>query len=206
MIHIETKRLIVRNYRTTDFNDVFSYFSSEEVCRYEDFYPMTEKQVENIISEWKDMDNRLVAELKSKNIVIGGIGYWTDDEGHHCLDYDFNPHYGGHGYTACHGVMDERQITDYKYGAITYVGSYLKKVVKIPVIVVDQIATIQRGNQLLEENACDFVAYARPFLVDSSFVVKSRNNENYKPCLGCKTCQWFSNADKCPVYNKESTN
>lgn len=98
MVHIETERLIVRNYRTTDFHDAFAYFSNEEVSRYEDFYPMTEEQVKNIISEWKNMDNRFVAELKNKNIVIGSIGYWTDDEGHHCLDYDFNPQYGGHGY------------------------------------------------------------------------------------------------------------
>ena len=98
MIHIETERLIIRNYKTTDFKDVFAYFSNEEVSRYEDFYPMSEEQVRDIINEWKDMDNRLVAELKSKNIVIGSIGYWTDDEGHHCIDYDFNPAYGGHGY------------------------------------------------------------------------------------------------------------
>lgn len=42
-------------------------FSGEEVSRYEDFDPMSEKQVKEIISEWKDMDNRLVAELKEKN-------------------------------------------------------------------------------------------------------------------------------------------
>ena len=44
------------------------------------------------------MDNRLVAELKSKQNVIGSIGYWIDDEGHYCMDYDFNPEYCGQGY------------------------------------------------------------------------------------------------------------
>ena len=43
MVHIETERLIVRNYRTTDFHDAFAYFTNEEVSRYEDFYPMTEE-------------------------------------------------------------------------------------------------------------------------------------------------------------------
>ena len=43
------------------------------------------------------MDNRLVAELKSKQNVIGSIGYWIDDEGHYCMDYDFNPEYYGQG-------------------------------------------------------------------------------------------------------------
>ena len=37
---------------------------------------MSEEQVRNIIAEWKDMDNRLVAELKVKQKVIGSVGYW----------------------------------------------------------------------------------------------------------------------------------
>ena len=65
MITIETSRLLLRNYRVTDFEDIIKYFSDEEVSRFEDFYPMSEKQVKNIITEWQDMDNRLVAELKS---------------------------------------------------------------------------------------------------------------------------------------------
>ncbi len=51
-----------------------------------------------MIAEWKDMDNRLVAELKIKRKVIGSVGYWIDDEGHYCIDYDFNPRYCAQGY------------------------------------------------------------------------------------------------------------
>ena len=98
MIAIETNRLLLRNYRMTDFEDIVKYFSNEEVSKYEDFYPMSEEQVRNIITEWKDMDNRLVAELKSQQNVIGSVGYWIDDEGHYCIDYDFNPGYCGKGY------------------------------------------------------------------------------------------------------------
>ncbi|MDE6203982.1 MAG: GNAT family N-acetyltransferase [Lachnospiraceae bacterium] len=98
MIHIETARLVLRNYRTSDFEDIKKYFANEEVSRYEDFYPMTDEQIKRIIHDWKDMDNRLVAELKSARTVIGSIGYWTDDEGHHCIDYDFNPDYSKTGY------------------------------------------------------------------------------------------------------------
>ena len=82
----------------TDFEDIIKYFSDEEVSKFEDFYPMSEEQVRDIITEWKDMDNRLVAELKSKQNVIGSIGYWIDNEGHYCIDYDFNPEYCGQGY------------------------------------------------------------------------------------------------------------
>lgn len=98
MVWIETENLILRNYRITDAKDVFKYFSDEEVSRYEDFYPMSELQVREMIDEWKDMDNRLVAELRPDGTVIGSIGYWIDDEGHYCIDYDFNPAYGGNGY------------------------------------------------------------------------------------------------------------
>ena len=98
MIKLETERLILRNYRENDLMDIMEYFSNKEVCKYEDFYPMSEAQVRDIITEWKELDNRLVAETKATNKVIGSIGYWTDEEGHHCIDYDFNPEYGGKGY------------------------------------------------------------------------------------------------------------
>lgn len=98
MVRIETKQLILRNYQSEDFHDIRKIFSNEEVSRYEDFYPMSDEQITNIINEWKNMDNRLVVEQKTKGIVIGSIGYWIDDEGHHCIDYDFNPEYGRKGY------------------------------------------------------------------------------------------------------------
>ena len=98
MVDIQTERLIIRNYKESDLVDIMNYFSNEEVSKYEDFYPMSEAQVRDIIAEWKEMDNRLVAEVKATNTVIGSIGYWTDDEGHHCIDYDFNPEYSGKGY------------------------------------------------------------------------------------------------------------
>lgn len=100
MIQVETERLLLRNYKATDCKDVFQYFSREEVSTYEDFDPMSEKQVEDMIDEWRDLDNRLAAVLKTTQKVIGSIGYWIDDEGHYCIDYDFNPEYYGNGYAS----------------------------------------------------------------------------------------------------------
>ena len=48
MIAIETDRLLLRNYKMTDLEDVIQYFSDEEVSKYENFYPMSEEQVRNI--------------------------------------------------------------------------------------------------------------------------------------------------------------
>ncbi|SHM66678.1 Protein N-acetyltransferase, RimJ/RimL family [Anaerosporobacter mobilis DSM 15930] len=98
MIQLDTERLILRNYRDTDLNDVHDYFSNEEVARYEDFDPMTVEEVKEEIREWKDMDNRLVVELKESNKVIGSIGYWIDEDGDYSIDYDFNPAYKKQGY------------------------------------------------------------------------------------------------------------
>ena len=64
MVLLETERLLLRNYKEEDFSDIMEYFSNEEVSRYEDFYSMSENQVKKIIAEWKNMDNRFVAELK----------------------------------------------------------------------------------------------------------------------------------------------
>lgn len=107
MVLLETERLLLRNYKEEDFSDIMEYFSNEEVSRYEDFYPMSENQVKKIIAEWKNMDNRLVAELKECHKVVGSVGYWIDEEGHHCIDYDFNPKFGGNGYAteACKALL-----------------------------------------------------------------------------------------------------
>lgn len=56
MVSIETQRLLLRNYKATDFDDIFVYFSSEEVSRYEDFDPMSPEQVLALIEEWKTLD------------------------------------------------------------------------------------------------------------------------------------------------------
>lgn len=98
MIRLETERLILKNYSMDDFNDIYNYFSSEEVAKYEDFYPMSEEEVSEQIIEWKNDDSRLVVELKSNHIVIGSVGYFVDEDGDYSIDFDFNPSYGKMGY------------------------------------------------------------------------------------------------------------
>jgi ribosomal-protein-alanine N-acetyltransferase len=98
MIHLETEHLILRNYRIEDFHDIYVYFSNEEVARYEDFYPMSQSEVKELIDEWKNEDSRLVVELKDKKIVIGSIGYFVDEDGDYSMDFDFNPSFGKMGY------------------------------------------------------------------------------------------------------------
>lgn len=75
MILLEIDRLVLRNYSLKDIDDLSEYFSNEEVARYEDFYPMTRQEIIELVNEWMRMDNRLVAELKDINKVIGSVGY-----------------------------------------------------------------------------------------------------------------------------------
>lgn len=98
MIKLETERLIIRNYKTEDYHDIYDYFSHEEVARYEDFYPMSGEEVKEQIDEWKDKDSRMVVEIKDQHKVIGSIGYFIDEDGDYSIDYDFNPIYGKKGY------------------------------------------------------------------------------------------------------------
>lgn len=76
------------------------------------------------------------------------------------------------------GISDAYRIPMPKefaaYNPVAYAGCYIKKHMNIPVIVVNDIRTLQRGNLLLERGDCDFVAYGRPFLRDSSFVLHSK--------------------------------
>ncbi len=98
MINLKTERLILRNYTVDDIPEVYKYFSDERVARYEDFYPMTLNEVTEEITEWTQMDNRLIAVLKTSGQVVGSAGYWVDDDGSYSIDYDFNPEFWGNGY------------------------------------------------------------------------------------------------------------
>lgn len=103
------------------------------------------------------------------------------------------------------GIPVDRKIevpAEFPYNEVVYTGCQIKKQVNIPVIVVNDIRTLNRGNYLLKNGLCDFVAYGRPFLADENFMTRSLVDPTYDPCLGCKTCQWFENGDKCPVQMK----
>ncbi len=99
------------------------------------------------------------------------------------------------------GIPADRKLeipSKFPYNEVVYTGCQIKKHVDVPVIVVNDIRTVNRGNYLLKDGLCDFVAYGRPFLADENFMTESLVNPDYDPCLGCETCRWFENGDKCP--------
>lgn len=100
------------------------------------------------------------------------------------------------------GISGSKQTTapeGFCNNSIVFSGTEIKKHVNIPVMVVNDIRTLNRGNALLEEGLCDFVAYGQPFLADPLFFAKSLGNMDQQPCFRCKNCQWFTHYDRCPA-------
>jgi 2,4-dienoyl-CoA reductase-like NADH-dependent reductase (Old Yellow Enzyme family) len=98
------------------------------------------------------------------------------------------------------GTTREKQIgpEDFPYNDVVYTGVQIKKRLHIPVILVDEIWTYERGERLLQEDGGDFIAYSRPFFADANFAANSEQNPQYSNCLKCVECAWFSDYHKCP--------
>ena len=87
---------------------------------------------------------------------------------------------------------------DFPFNQVVYIGSQIRRVASVPVIVVNDIRTLERGEWLLENDLCDFVAYGRPFLADARFWEKSLENPQYRPCRRCMPCMWYEDDSLCP--------
>jgi len=103
-------------------------------------------------------------------------------------------------YVCFPGTTRQKQIgpDDFDYNDVVYTGKILHENLSIPVILVDEIWTLQRGEELLLQDAGDLIAYGRPFLGDDKFLTKSKDDPNYKGCYQCKECAWFFDCYKCP--------
>ncbi len=103
------------------------------------------------------------------------------------------------------GIMEGRQTAvpeGFPYNSVVFSGTEVRMHINIPVIVVNDIRTINRGNMLLEKGLCDFVAFGKPFLSDPLFYTNSLGNMDHQPCLRCKNCLWFTRYDRCPAIKK----
>lgn len=87
---------------------------------------------------------------------------------------------------------------DFPYNDVVYTGLEVRKAINIPVILVDEIWTLQRGEQLLRDYGGDFIAFGRPYLADEDFLIKSQENPAFEACYHCPACAWFSDWHGCP--------
>lgn len=87
---------------------------------------------------------------------------------------------------------------NFAYNWIVYGGTEMKKQLKVPVIVVNDIKTPEQANYLVENKLSDFVALGKALLVDEEWVNEAERKEPISKCFGCKRCNWFMGGSKCP--------
>lgn len=93
-----------------------------------------------------------------------------------------------------------RTPKDFDYNWIVFSGIEIKKHVRIPVIVVNEIKTPERAAWLIENNHADFVAIGRQQLADPEWVNHVQHNEQIVRCMGCKPkCRWYEDSGLCPA-------
>ncbi|NQX81850.1 MAG: GNAT family N-acetyltransferase [Flavobacteriaceae bacterium] len=117
MIKIETERLIIREYKESDWEFVHLYGQQGDILIYEVWGPNTEEQtkafIEKSINERKENPRRefeLCVTLKSSLKLIGGCGFRIKKENNKRGDFGFiiNPDYWNKGYAteASKGLLD----------------------------------------------------------------------------------------------------
>lgn len=93
-----------------------------------------------------------------------------------------------------------RPPSGFDYNWIVYCGTVIKTAVNIPVIVVNEIKTLERADWLITNKMADFTAIGRPTLADPSFVKNSLEGSHFEKCLSCKPkCRWYESSSLCPA-------
>lgn len=113
MVHIETERLIVRNFLPGDWHDfqeVIRRYQASESAKYEDSWPTGDEDIRGIVSWFSSGDSYLAVCIKDGGEIIGlvAVERREDCKGRvHNLGYIFDPRRQGSGYAteACRAAM-----------------------------------------------------------------------------------------------------
>ena len=116
-ISLKTKRLIIRNFRKTDYKDLFEYLSDPLTYIYEPGQPITlEKSMELCIERNKSSIFIAIELIKEKKLIGHVYFNRTEPKEYNIFEigYIFNKKFQGHGYAteAAEKVME--------YGFIKY--------------------------------------------------------------------------------------
>ncbi|MFQ9847739.1 MAG: hypothetical protein ACLRXC_13070 [[Clostridium] leptum] len=63
--------------------------------------------------------------------------------------------------------------------------------------------TPKMAEDALQAGAGDLAAIGRNFLIEPAWPEKARRGEPIQTCYDCKTCQWFTDASRCPAVRKK---
>lgn len=134
---LETERLLLRQLTILDTEDLFEYFSLDEVMQYYDLDTFKDKkEAENIIRHFNNEFEsgkgfRWAIELKSEKKIIGTCGYhnWFHDHFKSEVGYELNPKYWRKAYmkeailpivTFGFETMELHRSCEYLFRKITY--------------------------------------------------------------------------------------
>jgi len=90
---------------------------------------------------------------------------------------------------------------EFAHNWIVYGGVQVKKSVRVPVIAVNHIRTVEEAAQLVESDV-DMVAIGRGQLVDPDWASKAQTGEPITTCLDCQPCFWFTDETACPRFEE----
>ena len=65
------------------------------------------------------------------------------------------------------------------------VAEEIKKLVSIPVATVGRVVTVERGEEILNNNQADLIGYGRSLLTDPDIALKVERDEPIRTCLNC---------------------
>ncbi len=116
MVEAETERLLLRNWKHSDFEDLFEFAKLESVAPHVAWNThKAEQDSKNAISKFIKDDDVLAIELKKENKVIGSIALYrkkpdpnNQSDSQREIYYALNPKYWGKGYMpeAVSGLLD----------------------------------------------------------------------------------------------------
>jgi RimJ/RimL family protein N-acetyltransferase len=98
---LETRRLVIRNFRKQDWRDLHAYLSVPAIYRYEPGEPVTVDGAKRSAKLRSRTDDFLAVELKTERKLIGHLYFkLTEPEEYRSweLGYIFNPAYHDRGY------------------------------------------------------------------------------------------------------------
>jgi RimJ/RimL family protein N-acetyltransferase len=111
---MRTERLLLREFRDSDYDDIHAYATDERTVRYMDWGPNTPEETRKFLGEhlvdqqtWPRPNINLAVELTEEGKVIGSIRLGQGPHG----DADFGYSYGspywrrGFGYEAAHALV-----------------------------------------------------------------------------------------------------
>lgn len=100
-MQLESERLLLRRFKSSDWKNLYDYLSLDEVVRFEPYPPFTEEQCREEAVGRSRLDYFWAVCLKESNKVIGNVYFQKQEPDEFMtweLGYVFNPSFGGRGY------------------------------------------------------------------------------------------------------------